>query len=505
MHLKKTYKSIFLIIICLSLAVSCFAFSGVTAYADEEKTVQSEWEMTVPQIRVTTEEGNGTTLQKEDGYQNAQITITDVDGSALSDSCLFKVRGNTTALSWITKKPYTFKFEKKKDVLGLGKGKKWALIANAFDPTLLRNITAFELAKELGLEYTSNYKVVELWVDDSFRGCYVLFEPVQEGKDRVNIDIEGNAGKKDFLIEYEKMREEDDVTYFKAGGLRFIASEPEEPTDEQLEYITSTMQDIYNTLRTGNREKTEEKIDVDSFAKFFLLNEYLKTFDFDMSSVFFYYKDGKLYAGPPWDYDLSLGNGNPDYSARGAATHNPEGVFANKNLFYYLARQSWFIDEVTKVYREHYDYFANIGADGGFLNTQLEKYSDVFARNFNEAGWKPNRYWINIMCKPKLTYDENYSFLKEWCAARNDWMTEYYQPFADEFIIGDADGDGRVSINDVTLMQRIIAEKHTEDVEAIIKRADVDGNGLSIDDVTLVQRYLAEYEDSYHIGEKTKK
>ena len=113
-HLKKTYKSIFSIIICLSLAVSCFAFSGVTAYADEEKTVQSEWEMTVPQIRVTTEEGNGTTLQKEDGYQNAQITITDVDGSALSDSCLFKVRGNTTALSWITKKPYTFKFEKKK-------------------------------------------------------------------------------------------------------------------------------------------------------------------------------------------------------------------------------------------------------------------------------------------------------------------------------------------------------------------------------------------------------
>ena len=238
MHLKKTYKSIFLIIICLSLAVSCFAFSGVTAYADEEKTVQSEWEMTVPQIRVTTEEGNGTTLQKEDGYQNAQITITDVDGSALSDSCLFKVRGNTTALSWITKKPYTFKFEKKKDVLGLGKGKKWALIANAFDPTLLRNITAFELAKELGLEYTSNYKVVELWVDDSFRGCYVLFEPVQEGKDRVNIDIEGNDGKKDFLIEYEKMREEDDVTYFKAGGLRFIASSAQETERKQKKKST---------------------------------------------------------------------------------------------------------------------------------------------------------------------------------------------------------------------------------------------------------------------------
>ena len=119
----------------------------------------------VPQIRITTENGNGTTLQKEDGYQNATISITDTDGSVLSDSVQFKVRGNTTAMKTVLKKAYTFKFGKKKNVLGMGSGKKWSLIANAFDPTLLRNYTAFELARELGLEYTSNQKFVELFHD----------------------------------------------------------------------------------------------------------------------------------------------------------------------------------------------------------------------------------------------------------------------------------------------------------------------------------------------------
>ncbi len=290
----KFRKRIISMITCTAIALSCVTMSGFAAFADDddeggERTyvTESSWEMTVPQIFVYTENGNGTELQKEDGYQNAKIFIKDTDGSMLTDDCTFKVRGNTTALSWVTKKPYTFKFGKKKDVLGLGKGKKWALIANAFDPSMLRNYTVFSLAREMGLSYTSNFKAVEVWVDDSFRGFYFLFEPVQEGKDRVDIDIEGNDGKKDFLIEYEAMREEEDVTYFKTQGLRFIASEPEEPTDEQLEYIKSTMDNIIKIMLNGERDDVEEVIDIDSFAKFYLLNEFAKTFDFDMSSVFF--------------------------------------------------------------------------------------------------------------------------------------------------------------------------------------------------------------------------
>ena len=208
------------------------ALTGADPYTGEDN-------LEVPQIRVTTENSNGTELQKDDGYVNASIAITDTDGSVLSDSCVFKVRGNTTAMTFILKKAFTIKFEKKKDVLGMGKAKKWALIANTFDPTQLRNELAFSLADEMGLPYTSQRKYVELWVDGSYRGCYQLFEPVQEGKDRVDIDIESNDGMKDFLLEYEASRTEDGVSYITAGGMRFALSDPDEPTDEQTAYKRS--------------------------------------------------------------------------------------------------------------------------------------------------------------------------------------------------------------------------------------------------------------------------
>lgn len=491
-------KRIISLTICCTIVIFCMTCAcGTAAAVEPPEPVQSPWAMTVPQIRVATELGNGTTLEKADGYQNAAITITDTDGSVLSDTCLFKVRGNTTALSWIKKKSFNFKFEKKKDVLGLGKGKKWALVANAFDPTLLRNYTAFSLAKELGLAYTSNFKMTELWVDGVFRGCYLLAEPVQEGKDRVDIDIESNGGKKDFLIEYEANRVEEDVTYFKVYGLRFIASEPETPDDEQLAYISNTLRNVIDVVANGTREEAAAVIDIESFAKFYVLNEYLKTFDLDTSSVFYYYKNGKLYAGPAWDYDLSSGNGNPEYGRRGMATYDPEGVFANdKNLFRFITVHDWFTDEVKKVYHDHYEFICGISQDGGFLDKAYAEYAAVFSRNYREANWVISKWWINIQMKPFGNYEQNFDYLKNWCRLRNEWMTEYYGAPEPDFIKGDADGDGVVNINDVTMIQRCLSDIDISDRQGVIRRGDTDGDlMLTINDATIIQRRLAEFTD----------
>ena len=69
-----------------------------------------------------------------------------------------------------------------------------------------------------------------------------------------------------------------------------------------------------------------------------------------------------------------------------------------------------------------------------------------------------------------------------------------------KYLRGDADGEGIVSISDVTAIQRHLADlEHLS--SANLQAADVDGNGLDITDATKIQRYLAEFEDSYHIGE----
>lgn len=503
---NKLIKKCGAVLCTLAIVCSAFFVSGMNAFAAEGDSIpQSDWEMTVPRVYVTTENGNGTTLQKEDGYQNAAITILGTDGSTLADDCSFKVRGNTTALSWVTKKAFTFKFAKKKDVLGMGKGKKWALIANAFDPTLLHNYAAFELADELGLEYTSKRQFVELWVDGSFRGCYMLFEPVQEGKERVDIDIESNDGKKDFMIEYEAKRVEDDVTYFTVDGLRFISSEPEEPNEEQLEYITSTMQDIITTIRTGSREEIEDKIDVPSFAKFYVLNEFVKTYDFNMSSVFFYYKDGKLYAGPAWDYDMSFGNETATFSKVAAEASDPAGVFAaDKNIYKYLCKHDWFNEQAKRMYHLHYDYINNIAADGGLFDTALQQYGDVFTRNYSTAGWYVGKWWINYQLKPKTTYQGNYNVLKSWTQERTAWMQEYYGDPSEPFLLGDADGNGKLNVSDASTIQRVLAEQTLDDREGVILRGDANCDGrLTIEDATLVQMWLAEFNVRYAIGETT--
>lgn len=490
MKTKKFLKKSISIIICLSIAVSALCLIPSVSAKEE---YQGE-NLDVPQIRITTENGNGLTLQKEDGYVNAQIEIKDTDESVLADAVSFKVRGNTTALTWVTKKAFTFKFAKKKNVLGLGSGKKWALLANAFDPTLLRNYSAFELARELGMEFTSNQKFVELWVDGSFRGCYILYEPVEEGKDRVNIDIESNNGKKDFMLELEQVAQEEDKTYLTIDKkkIRFAFSEPEEPNEEQVAYVQGIMDDILAMIKTGTQEEIEQKIDVDSFAKYFLLNEFLKTNDFDRTSVFFYYKDGKLYAGPAWDYDLCTGNENADFSARSKDAAVTTGVYANKNLYKYLANYSWFNDMVKELYGEHYDYFANLYADGGFFDSAYEQYKPVIERNYKEAGWLISKWWVNHIKKPLPTYAENYDYMKNWCVERNAWMRLHYDPFDESFIIGDVNGDGNIDVIDATLVQKYAVERTELTAEQKLL-ADVNNDG-NIDtlDATDVQKYSVE-------------
>lgn len=489
-------KKFFAFTICAVMLVSLLCSGMITSYAADGGST----EVPVPKIRVVTENGNGTSLQKEDDYVKAHITITDTDDSVLEDDAQFKVRGNTTAMTWVTKKAYTFKFAKKKDVLGMGKGKKWALIANAYDPTQMRNFLTFDLAQKLEIPYTSNQKYVELWVDDVYRGCYVLYEPVQEGKDRVDIDIESNDGKKDFLLEYERSREEEGVTYFTTDYLRFIVSEPEEPTEEQLQYVKDTVVDIIKAFKTGDKDTIAQKVDLSSFVKFYLLNEFVKPHDFDMSSVFFYYKDGKLYAGPPWDYDLSAGNSNADLSERCKNANDTQVTRCNQNFYKYIYDKQWFLDMAKEEYKKYHTDFCNMYQQGGMIDTILEQHGEMIQRNFDDTEWKATRWGINIQKQPLPTYERNVDYLKSWYSERHEWMIGHLGLMRIDYLKGDANNDGTVDVNDVTYVQKLLARIISDDDGMIERRSNVLGGSLSVNDATQLQRYLASYENRLNIN-----
>ena len=125
--------------------------------------------------------------------------IKGADGSTteVSNSGTVNVRGNSTSLA--DKKAYNLKFDSSINPFGMGTAKKWSLLANIFDKTMIRNYMGLNFQRYLestqtpfennvSKAFTSNCKNVDLYVDGKYLGTYLLTESVEVGADRVNID-----------------------------------------------------------------------------------------------------------------------------------------------------------------------------------------------------------------------------------------------------------------------------------------------------------------------------
>lgn len=446
----------------------------------------------VPQVYITTDDNIGNELIKETGYIPAYIAVTDTDGSTVSESGIIKVRGNSTAL--VSKKSFAFKFDSKQNLLGMGKGKKWNLLADCLDPTFMRNYVAFELGKELDIPYTSEHRFTEVWVDGVFKGCYELTEPVSEGKNRVDIDVESNNGMNEFLIQYEYSRANPGDVYFTAEDMRFRIKDPDVQTEEQRLYIKYKTTDIVKIVESLDYDEICKVIDTHSFAAYYLMNEYYKPVDVGFSSVFFYYKNGKLYAGPPWDYDLAAGNLNEKESENSRLCLDTTGLFAANYIFFkYLCQCDEFIDEARHIYREHYDFFENIYKEDGLLDTVSSKYYDIFQRNYSDTDWDMSWQYLNLMHPPFNTYEENYEYLRGWYRDRNEWLSDYFRIFAlDDLLAGDMDENGEVNMADAVLLSKyLLTEKKLTQTQYSTADINSDGN-VNTYDMVLIRKLVSQ-------------
>lgn len=118
-----------------------------------------------------------------------------------TDKVDIKVRGNSTANPTNGKKAYRLKFPKKHkhDLLGLGYEKRnWALLANVFDHSMIRNALSYHLEKEVGLDFCPGYKFVDLVINGNYRGTYQICDHVETGTNRV--DVDEDAG---WMVEFQ--------------------------------------------------------------------------------------------------------------------------------------------------------------------------------------------------------------------------------------------------------------------------------------------------------------
>ena len=266
----------------------------------------------LPTVSIHTE-GNVEPYDKITDIPSIISIIGDKGNNIIAQTGGTRERGNFSRT--FPKRPYRIKFDSKQNVLDApAKAKKWTLINNYGDKTLMRNLIAFHLSSVLEMPYTPYGTAVNVIMNGEYKGCYQLCDQIEVNKNRVNItemkptDNEGEALTGGYLIEVDAYAEDEISWFTSSNGTRVTIKSPDEDeiTTEQSNYIRNFYSNMENNWRTY--------LDTNTFLRHFLVGELSGNTD-TYWSVYMYKQRGedKLYVGPVWDFDIAFENDNRTY------------------------------------------------------------------------------------------------------------------------------------------------------------------------------------------------
>ena len=465
------------------------------------------------------------------------MSMVSADGGSIYSGELkqIKARGNST-FTYADKKSYQIKLNTASDLLGNQEQvKTWVLLASYFDATQMHDKLMKDLATKLGLAYTASCNWVNLYYDGEYRGVYLLSEKNSVGAasvaitdmeeaykaqnpsygDNMSTGLSQNAYGQQF--QYTKGLQEpanitggylielnhnmwDEASGFKTRqGVAFNVKSPEWCGEAAMKYISEYYQAFEDAVYakdktgayTGYNASTGkyfyDYVDMDSLVKVFLLQELSLNCDGFISSVYFYKDaDGKMFAGPIWDQDMTFGTGWTKTNA------------ADIEDYHYLAKALIQIPAFKTAVAEYYSStFAPAVREwlgnNGTIAHQYNLLKDSAAMNY--------KLWDFIRIgDPKAdghiwqgaSYESVVADMTSWIDARLSVMDKRFAQ--QTTLAGDVNGDGKVDIFDAVLLLRYIAEY--EDENFISANADFNGNGeVDIMDAIALLRYLAEFDD----------
>ena len=257
-----------------------------------------------------------------DWVETDKISVYHPDGTIDVDHalCGVRLRGNTT--QEYPKKPFAIKLKSKASVLGMPSHKRWVLLANWLDHSMIRNAVAFDIAHAIeyavenhnlpqGIPWNVHGYSVELVVDGHHVGNYYLCEQIKIDEDRLNIkdpyDAEDNPlGFADcgYLLEFD-MKEDSDIKYTTSNGawVKFKNDEPK--GSDVYKAVSQKIQRIEDNLDNGKYAEAYTELDINSMVDQFLIWELTMNREYgDPGSVYMFMDgNGKLSAGPVWDFD----------------------------------------------------------------------------------------------------------------------------------------------------------------------------------------------------------
>ena len=311
-----------------------------------------------------------------------------------SAKCYVKGRGNTT-WGW-DKKPYAIKLDKKSAVLGMAKHKRWVLLANKIDKSMIRNKVTFMIAAacyndgsggQQGWNPTGHS--VELVLNGQHLGNYLLCEQIKIDNKRINIaeseTPQSSTSDQGYLLEGDRYWGDDptetlywesyrkqtsyaqlynrNYTYMygtnyydggaqaTSGNYKFkwglkgpddgdLGSDAAGKATAAYKFIngkvTSVEEFIFDEMTSSTPLSTiAQYIHVDSFINYWLVFEMAMNQELNNpGSVYMYYdnNDGLMHAGPVWDFDW--GTFNYDFT--------DDGLYNDKSNHFIAANSLWY-------------------------------------------------------------------------------------------------------------------------------------------------------------------
>lgn len=392
----------------------------------------------LPSVYINTT-GGAPILDKEN-YVTSTIKIDDLDtyfSNKFSVTKLGRVKGRGNSTWGMPKKPYRIKLDNKASLLGMNSHKDWVLLADYFDKTLLRNITAFELSRIAEMSWTPTSISVEFYLNGEYQGVYTLTEQVKVSEVRFDIDlvkptdISGEALTGDYFLELDFHY--DEPYKFKTDGqkLPIMFKDPEEPTSEQFKYVKDYFNNAETVLYSDNFEHQEEGyrkyIDVESFIDYYIVQELSKNVDGNMrgSCYLALRRNGKIEQPLVWDFDLAFGNADYITWEQGATSADWDGWYIKtcSPWFDRFFEDPAFVAELKKRWNQLKPELDQLPA---FIkdNALMLDYAQV--RNFGTkanggAGWDINLVEWNTS-RIRGSYDAEVNYLVSFVEKRIGWL-----------------------------------------------------------------------------------
>lgn len=217
-----------------------------------------------------------------------------------------------------------------RSLFGLPSESDWVLYAPYTDKTLMRNVLAYQLSRDLGW-WAANCRFVEVVLNGDYRGIYVFMERIKRNVGRVNIsriraaDSTGDALTGGYIFSLDK---EPDGWFSKFPPINSTNN-----NTRQFSYVTPKLADITNPQKTYLRSYVDsfeavlagqqfqdpvngvrKFANLASFMDYFIVNEVSRNVDGFRLSTYMYKDrnsiDRRIVMGPVWDYDLAFRNAN---------------------------------------------------------------------------------------------------------------------------------------------------------------------------------------------------